>query len=662
MNKTYDNIKLKIGLNRANLDESVKPTEDFYHYACGGWMKTHPLKPEFSRFGTFDEVNDRAREQLRELIIGLKDDPKAQISGTNAQKVSDLYKLGMDSTRLNQEGASPLKPLLKRVATTPINELWELVAWVHDGISSPFFSTGVSPDAKNSCLNIMHIGEAGLSLGDRDYYIEENDTNKKIMDAFHTYVVSLMILCDYTQQEAERVWHNVLKIEKEIARHKMTREQRRDPLARYHISTYNDLKDKYSNIDWQSYFTILNINDLHSVNVVSPDYLKFINEFISTLSEQELKDYLAYDIISESTQLLSDSFSKVSFELFGRVMCGTEEQKPRWKRAMAIPNSILGEAVGQLYVEKYFPQENKQYMTIMVENLRKALALHIDRLSWMSETTKNKAKDKLKSLSVKIGFPDTWKDYSGISVNPEKSYLENVLEASRWYTRENYKKLNQQVDKTEWHMTPQTVNAYYSPIKNEICFPAGILQAPYFDITADDAQNYGSIGVVIGHEMTHGFDDSGRKYDKDGNLDDWWTPEDSNKFTKLADNLVAQFDAIEVAPGVQANGRFTLGENIADQGGIRIALTAYLNYSGADKKSEIDGFSPLKRFFISYANTWASNIRPEEILVRTKTDPHSLEINRVNATLRNIDTFLEAFSIKEGDKMFRPSEERVVIW
>lgn len=661
MNKIYKNSTKKIGLNRENLDETINPTEDFYHYACGGWMRNHPLRPEFSRFGTFDAVNDKAREQLRDLITGLESNPEAKIKGTNAQKVFDLYRLGMDSIRLNQEGFLPIKPLLERVTSTPLTELWSLIGWIHDGISSPFFGTGVSPDPKNSCMNIMHLGEAGLSLGDRDYYLEENDSNKKIMEAFHIYVVSLMKLCDYTQQEAERVWNTVLKIEIEIARHKMTREQRRNPLDRYHIFTYRDLRDRYPNINWHTYFTTLDIKDLTSLNVISPDYLKFINDFIPNLSEQEIKDYLIYDIISDSTQLLSDAFSKTSFELFGRVMCGTEEQKPRWKRAMALPNSMLGEAVGQLYVEKYFPQENKQYMTIMVENLRKALALHIDRLSWMSETTKTKAKDKLASLSVKIGFPDKWKDYSGISVNPEKSYLENVLEASRWYSRDNYKKLNQPVDKSEWHMTPQTVNAYYSPVKNEICFPAGILQPPYFDITADDAQNYGSIGVVIGHEMTHGFDDSGRKYDKNGNLDDWWTPEDSDNFNKLADDLAAQFDEIEVAPGVKANGRFTLGENIADQGGIRIALTAYLN-SDTDIHSDIDGFNPLKRFFISYANTWASNIRPEEILVRTKTDPHSLEINRVNATLRNIDAFLETFNVKEGDQMFQPVDKRVIIW
>ena len=652
----------KRGINRENLDESVKPTEDFYHYACGGWMKLHPLKPDFSRFGTFDAVNDKAREQLRDLITGLENTPSAQIKGSNAQKVSDLYKLGMDSTRLNQEGATPLKPLLKQVDSTSIDNLWRLVAWIHDGIGSPFFSTGVSADSKNSCLNIMHVGETGLSLGDRDYYLEDSESNKKIMNAFRIYVTTIMTLCGYNKDKDDRVWNNVLKIETEIARHKMTREQRRDPLARYNMYTYNELKEMYPNIDWQTYFTYLNVNvsELININVISPGYLKFINNYIPNLSEQELKDYLSYDIISESSQLLSDDFSKAAFELFGRVMCGTEEQKPRWKRAMAIPNSMLGEAVGELYVEKYFPPENKEYMKLMVEHLRRALALHIDGLSWMSDTTKNKAKEKLESLTVKIGFPDKWKDYSGITIDPTKSYMENVLEASRWYSRDNYKKLNKQVDKTEWHMTPQTVNAYYSPISNEICFPAGILQPPYFDITADDAQNYGSIGVVIGHEMTHGFDDSGRKYDKEGNLNDWWTPEDSNNFNKLADCLVAQFDAIEVAPGVHANGRFTLGENIADQGGIRIALTAYLN-SIADR-SDIDGFSPLRRFFISYANTWANNIRSEEVLVRTKIDPHSLGINRVNATLRNIDSFFETFDIKEGDGMFRPQNERIVIW
>ena len=362
------------------------------------------------------------------------------------------------------------------------------------------------------------------------------------------------------------------------------------------------------------------------------------------------------------TALLSDPFNDANFEMFGRIMSGTEEQQPRWKRAMAIPNSMLGEAVGELYVSKYFPEENKNYMKGLVENLRVALGQHIDSLSWMSDTTKEKAHGKLDTFTVKIGYPDKWKDYSAISIDPEKSYLENVLTASQWFTRDNFAKLDKPVDKTEWHMTPQTVNAYYNPTTNEICFPAGILQAPYFDLSADDAQNYGAIGVVIGHEMTHGFDDQGRQYDPAGNLNDWWTEEDAAKFTALADKLVAQFDAVEVAPGVHANGRFTLGENIADQGGLRVALTAYLNSMKDKEMNDIDGFSPLQRFYLAYANLWAGNIRDEEVLARTKTDPHSLGSNRVNVSLRNIEPFFNAFSIKEGDPMFRPEEERVVIW
>lgn len=371
---------------------------------------------------------------------------------------------------------------------------------------------------------------------------------------------------------------------------------------------------------------------------------------------------MIFEVVANSTEVLGDDFQNASFELYGRVMSGIEQQKPRWKRAMTIPNSMLGEAVGELYVKKYFPNENKEYMLKLVENLRKALGSHIENLSWMSEPTKRKALEKLESFSVKIGYPDKWKDYSEIIIDPSKSYLENVYAASVWYTQDNYKKLNKPVDKSEWFMTPQTVNAYYSPTSNEICFPAGILQPPYFDIKADDAVNYGAIGVVIGHEMTHGFDDSGRKFDKDGNLDNWWMEEDEQKFKTLSDRLVEQFDKVEVAPGVFANGRYTLGENIADQGGLLIALTAFEAAMTQRESKDIDGFSTLQRFFLSYAGVWADNIREEEILNRTKTDPHSLAKNRVNITLKNIDLFYKAFSIKEGDSMFIPKEQRVVIW
>ncbi len=652
------------GIERANLDPNVSPGENFYLYACGGWMKNNPLTPEYSRFGTFDQLRENARVQLQDLITNLSDNPQSRIKGTNAQKVSDLYKMGMDSVRLNKEASKPLAPFIKKIDSASLGkkEFAELLAWIHNGITGSFFNSGVGSDAKNSDRNILHIGEVGLGLGDRDYYLEENEANAKILAAYETYVKRLMELIGYDEQSQNRVWNNVISIETEFAKHKMTREQRRNPQLRYNMRSIDQIRKDYPNFDWDTYFSSLGVDGVAEANIASTSFMEFLDSYLPTLSEQQIKDYLMFEMVSDSSGVLSDDFQDANFEMFGKVMSGKEEQEPRWKRAMAVPNSMLGEAVGELYVNKYFPNENKEYMIGLVENLRTALGKHIDNLTWMSDETKKKAHEKLSTFTVKIGYPDKWKDYSEIIIDPEKSYLENVYNASVWYTQDNYKKLHKPVDKTEWHMTPQTVNAYYNPTTNEICFPAGILQAPYFDLSADDAQNYGAIGVVIGHEMTHGFDDQGRQYDKDGNLQDWWMAEDASRFTTLADALADQFDKVEVAPGVFANGRFTLGENIADQGGLRVALTAYLDSMKDKELKDIDGFTPLQRFYLAYANLWAGNIRQEEILSRTKTDPHSLGENRVNVTLRNIEPFFEAFGIKKGDKMFRPETERVVIW
>ncbi len=650
------------GIDTGNLDTEVNPREDFYQYACGGWMKKHPLTPEFSQYGMFDHLRENAKLQLRELITNLSDHPDSKVKGTIAQKVADIYNLGMDSDRLNKEGASPLLPFIKKIEEHDLSDLESLIAWSHNGLSSVFFSTGIGPDAKDSNRNIMHIVEVGLGLGDRDYYLEKNETNDKIMAAYEIYVKKLMKLIGYDEEAQQRVWNNVIHLETEFARNKMTKEDRRDPLKRYNPTSYKQLKEDYPNFDWDKYFSALGVAQFEDLTLSNPEFLKFINNLLPTLTPQQIRDYIIFNIVSESTGVLSDDFQKASFELYGKVMSGAEEDRPRWKRAMTIPNAMLGEAVGQLYVEKYFPKENKEYMMTLVGNLQKALGKHIKALSWMSDETKQRALEKLDAFSVKIGYPDKWKDYSEISIEPEKSYLDNVYRASVWYTQDNYKKLNQPVDKSEWFMTPQTVNAYYSPVTNEICFPAGILQPPYFDLSADDAQNYGAIGVVIGHEMTHGFDDSGRKFDKDGNLKEWWTEEDANQFTQLADRLVEQFNKVEVAPGVFANGKYTLGENIADQGGLRLALTAYKDYVTDKETVDIDGFSPLQRFYLAYANVWAANIRDEEILMRTNTDPHSLGRNRVNVTLKNITPFHEAFGTKESDPMFLPEEERVIIW
>lgn len=656
------NKEPKHGVDKGNLDLGVDPRQDFYMYACGGWKKNNPLGAEYSRFGTFDQLRENARKQLKELILNLSDDPQSKVKGTNAQKVSDLYALGMDSARLNQEGAAPLMPMIEKINSMHSEDFTTTLAWLHNGLGGSFFGSGVGPDAKNADINIMHIGEPGLGLGDRDYYIERNETNDRIMAAYEKYVKRMMELVGYDESARQRVWENVIAIETEIAKHKKTREERRNPQLRYNMQSMEEIKKNYPNIDWDAYFKALGLESVDKANISSVKYMEFINSYIPCLSQQQIKDMMALDLITSSSNLLSDDFQEANFEMFDRTMSGIEQMEPRWKRVMTIPNSMFGEAVGELYVNKYFPEENKVYMKQLVENLRKALGKHIDNLSWMSDTTKEKAREKLASFTVKIGYPDKWKDYSGIQIDPAKSYLENVSEASIWYTQDNYQKIGKPVDRDEWHMTPQTVNAYYNPTTNEICFPAGILQAPYFDLSADDAQNYGAIGVVIGHEMTHGFDDSGRQFDKNGNMSDWWQPEDTEKFTALADKLVEQFDAVEVAPGVHANGRFTLGENIADQGGLRIALTAYLDAMEGKDMEDIDGIKPLQRFYLAYANVWANNIRDEEVLSRTKTDPHSLGENRVNVTLRNLEQFFDAFGVKEGDAMFRPVSERVIIW
>lgn len=650
---------MKEGINLANIDKDINPKDDFYGYACGGWMKEHPLPPEFPSFGTFDVLREKAREQLQSLILELGEDPLAKTEGTINQKVYDIYSLGMDEERLNREKDNPIKPLLAKIEVFSKDKLIDYIAWLHEGIDSPFFSSGVGAHPQNSNLNILHIGETGLGMGDRDYYLEDTEENLKIRKGYEVYIKKLMSLIGKSEEEQERIWKNLIEIETKIAQHKMTREERRDPLLHLNMFSIEDLKKEFKNIDWDKYFKLLEISPAEA-NVSSLKFLKFMDSYLPTLSEEAIKDYLTVGVVGEASSLLSDDFIDTEFEFYGKLMSGQKEKKPRWKRAMGLATSMFGEAVGKIYVEKYFPEENKKYMLGLVENLRNALKQHIMNLTWMSDETKGKALDKLNSMTVKIGYPDKWKDYKELRVDKNLSYQDNVLNASKWFTKDNYSKLGKPVDKEEWHMTPQTVNAYYSPVVNEICFPAAILQPPYFNIEADDALNYGAIGVVIGHEMTHGFDDQGRQYDKEGNLADWWAKEDAERFQELAQKLVEQFNKVEVAPGVNANGQFTLGENIADQGGLRVALTAYENTVG--EKPVIDGLSPLQRFYLSYAQVWADNITPELILQRTKSDPHSLGMNRVNVTLKNLQPFFEAFEIKEGDKMFRQPEERVIIW
>lgn len=647
------------GIDPANLDTTVNPADNFYDYACGGWRKAHPLEDEYSRFGMFDMLRENNRKLLKELIIGLSESEESRRQGTIAQKVSNLYEQGMDAERLNREGAAPLGRQLSKIESSVFDNGAEgpfasLLAFLHLGITSSFLSSGVGADPKDSNMNILHIGEGGLGLGDRDYYLEKSDTNSKILEAYKTYILRLFELTGYDEHAQTRAYNNIIEIETRLAAEKKTREQRRNPTLSDNPYSLDEFKLRFNGFDWDTYFQALSLKPFSRLNVSSVSYLSFLMEYLPSLSQRAIKDYLIFQTIDSATGLLSDDFIEASFQMYDVTMSGIVEMEPRWKRAMAIPSSMLGEAVGRLYVEKYFPEENKRHAHTLVDNLRKALAEHIGALTWMSAPTKEKALAKLNALTVKIGYPDKWKDYSGIHIDKSQPYLENVYQASVWYCRDNYDKLGKPVDKSEWLMHPQTVNAYYSPVFNEICFPAAILQPPYFDMNAKDALNYGAIGVVIGHEMTHGFDDQGRHFDACGNLVEWWTSEDEDKFNALTQILVKQFDAIEVAPEVHANGRYTLGENIADQGGLRIALTAYCNAT----LEAID----LKSFYLQYALLWADNIRPEEILVRTKSDPHSLGRWRVNATLRNIAPFLEAFDIRPGHKMYLSPEDRVTIW
>ncbi len=653
MERSIENI-------RKNIDSGIDPKNDFYGYACGGWQKAHPLEGEYSRYGVFDDIAQKSLNQIRDLIENIGNHKDAHVRGTIAQKIYDIYTQGMDMETRNRLGAEPILPIVRRIESMDRDSFADTMAWLHTGPGGGFFSFGVGADPADSAMNILHLGESGLTLGDRDYYLVRSETNDHILEAFHKYVITIMRLTGYSDVDAERVWNSVVDIETQIAEHKKTREQRRDPRLAHNWMSFEELEKKYPSIEWKTIFSKAGLEIPAGLNVSSVAYFDFLEGWLPALDMQKIRDYLVFTAICEGTGTLSDDFYDADFEMFGRVMSGKEEKKPLWKRAMAIPNSMFGEAIGQLYVEKYFPEKNKQYMLQLVENLRKSLGKHIENLEWMSTETKGKGLEKLNALTVKIGYPDIWKDYSGIDIDPEKTYLENVLAASEWYVKDNYSKLGKPVDRSEWFMTPQTVNAYYSPAFNEICFPAGILQPPYFDIEADDAANYGAIGVVIGHEMTHGFDDQGRQFDKDGNLSEWWSKDDAEKFKKITDRLVSQFNAMEVAPGVHANGVYTLGENIADQGGLRIAYTAWKDNVAGEKM--IDGFTPDQIFYLAYAGVWADNIRQEEILVRTQTDSHSLGRNRVNVTLKNIDSFQDAFDIREGDAMYLPAENRVIVW
>lgn len=649
------------GVNKADMDMSVRPGDDFYQYAGGGWLKANPMKPEYSSYGVFNDLAETNRKQIRELFENLSKEKHA--FGSVGQKVADLYNMAMDSVRLNNEGAAPLQKDLDKVkAFSKKADFTAFIADQHLYMGNPFFGIGVDTDLKNSDLNVMWLSAGTSGLPDRDYYLNTDADSKKKQEAYRAYLSKIFQLSGYKKKEAEKAAKVIYNIEYQFAEAEMSRAEARDYNKLYNIYTIDMLQKDYPAIQWAKYFELMGVKDVKQVILTEPKVMAVAQKLMSTLSEQDIKYYVAGLIIKSSTSVLSDDFVNANFDFYGRLLNGQKEQKARWKRALGFPNSLLGEAVGELYVSKYFAGESKAKMLKLIDNLRKALATRIANLTWMNDTTKINALVKLNSFTVKVGYPDKWRDYSKLTIDPAKSLYDNVAAATYVETLRNLEKFGKPVDKSEWGMTPQTVNAYYNPTTNEICFPAAILQAPFFDVNADDATNYGAIGVVIGHEMTHGFDDQGRNFNADGNMVDWWTAGDSKRFTAAAEKLAAQFDQITVVGDLKANGHLTLGENIADQGGLRISYDAFKTTQQFQEGKEIDGFTPAQRFYLSYGRIWAEHMTEEAIYQQTKSDPHSIGRNRVNATLRNIDTWYDAFGVKEGDKMWLAPAERAIVW
>lgn len=649
-------------IDLTNLDTTIAPNEDFYQYATGGWQQKNPLKPEFARYGSFDVLRENNEIRINELFSEMTK-TKAE-AGSVEQKIADLYKMGLDSVRLNAEGAAPLAEDLAAInAIADRTSLAATLAAIHTTAGNPLFGLYVTSDLMNSTINTLYISQSGLGMGNRDYYLDEEHASKR--EGYTAYLEKAFTLAGIEGGREKAA--SVLAFETKMAKKFRSNVELRDIFAGYNPMSKEQFLARYNNFDWATYFKTVGCGDFEQIIVEQPEVIDLVNTLVQKESPEVIKNYLTAHLLQDAAGYLGDEFYAASFDFFGRQMSGTTEMKPRWKRAMGVPNSILSEAVGEIYVAKYFPEKEKARVQELVKNLQTALGQHIDALEWMSDETKAKAQEKLATFTVKIGYPDKWKDYSTLTIDPALSYWENIKRASAWYSADNFSKLGKEVDRAEWHMPPQMVNAYYNPTTNEICFPAAILQPPFYNPTADDAVNYGAIGVVIGHEMTHGFDDQGRNFDKDGNMKNWWTEEDAEAFQKKSQVLVEQFNKIEVLPAkgdqpaIYADGALSLGENIADQGGLRVAYTAMKNAQNGATPAPIDGFTAEQRFYLAYATLWGQNIRDEEIARLTKLDVHSLGKNRVNATVKNLQTFYDAFGITEG-AMFLPEEERVVIW
>ena len=653
---------LSSGIDKANLNPAVSPGDNFYEYAVGGWLKTHPLDAEHSDNGAFTDLYELNQKRIQELILQYANTPQAK--GSLGQKIGSLYKLMMDSARLNKEGWEPLKPTLSKIAAINNRKEYQLVTAQLDrnGEGTMMFGIGCGADMRNADWNLVSIGQGGLGLGSRAFYIDPEGQNKLVFEAYQAYLKKLFQLTGDDESTAEKKMRAVIAIETRIAKASYDEVKLRDVDANYHKMPYAQLINDFPGIDWGNVFLASGFPAFDAVDVGQPEPIHEVEKILAEAPLEDLKAYAAIKVISGAASQLSDDFRAEAFKL-SSVMSGVKQDRPRWKRAVSLVSGTLGEAIGKLYVEKYFPASSKQRMLELVHNLQTALAQRIDEATWMGAETKAQAKDKLANFIIKIGYPDKWKDYSGLQVDDSLSLYANLQAISRWatdvYIAEH---VNKKVDKMRWGMTPQTVNAYYNPTTNEICFPAAILQAPFFDPTADDAANYGAIGAVIGHEMSHGFDDQGSQFDKTGNQKDWWTAKDKANFSARTKVLVDYFSGFEVLPGTKVNGKLTLGENIGDNGGLNIAYRAFQNAIKQHPLEVKDGFTPAQRFFLAYARVWASNMAPEYVKYIITTDPHSPNIARVNAALPQIDAWYDAFKIKKGSKMYLPKNKRAQIW
>lgn len=648
------------GIDLTNLDTTAVQGADFYQYACGGWMKKHPLTNEYSRFGSFDMLAENNREQLKGLIVEIAAGQNAQ--GTIGQKIGDIYKLAMDSVKLNADGVTPIQADLEKIASVKDkSEIVPLMAELaHSGVF-PYFSFYVGADIMDSKSNLFQLYQGGISLGEKEYYLDNDDVTVNIRNKYKEHIVKMFQLAGFDEAAAKKKMEAVMDIETRIAKASFSAVEQRNPAANYHKMSLDELKKEIPGIDWDAFLNGIGVKGVTELSVSQVDPIKEVEKIINSLPVENQIAYMQWSLIDRAAGYLSDDLVAQNFDFYGKTLSGKQTNQPRWKRAVSTVNGVLGEAVGQMYVEKYFPAAAKERMVQLVKNLQTALGERIRNLEWMGDSTKIKAIEKLNSFYVKVGYPDKWRDYTGLNIEKD-SYWANVKRATEFELDYMLSKAGKPVDRDEWGMTPQTVNAYYNPTTNEICFPAGILQYPFFDMNADDAFNYGAIGVVIGHEMTHGFDDQGRQFDKDGNLKDWWTAEDAKRFEERAQVMVNFFDTIQVLPGLNANGSLTLGENIADHGGLQVSFQAFKNATKDAPLLVKDGFTPEQRFFLSYAGVWAGNIRDEQIRLQTKSDPHSLGRWRVNGALPQIGAWYDAFGIKEGDPMYLAPEKRVSIW